>query len=47
MKPTFLPLVDWGMGTILIGVFALVCIIMALVVYNLAKGDKQKDASNN
>ena len=35
-----IPLVNWGMGSILIGVFALVCIVMALVIYNMANNKK-------
>lgn len=42
-----LPLVNWGMGTIIIGVFALVCIVMSLVVYNLANSDKKNDQSDS
>ena len=38
-----IPLVNWGMGTIIIGVFALVCIVMAAVVYNLINSDKKKN----
>ena len=40
-----IPLVNWGMGSILIGVFALVCIVMAVVIYNMANADK-KDSEN-
>jgi len=43
MRTLFLPLVDWGMGTVLIGVFALVCVILVAVVYNLSQGDKKKE----
>jgi len=39
----FLPLVNWGMGTIIIGVFVLVCIILTLVVINMVRSDKKKD----
>ncbi len=35
-------LVDWGMGTALIAVFGVVCVIMILVVLNLMKSDKKK-----
>jgi hypothetical protein len=38
-------LVNWGMGSVLIGVFAIVCIVMALVIYNMANADK-KDSEN-
>ncbi|WP_405370270.1 hypothetical protein [Nonlabens sp. Asnod2-A12] len=41
MKAIFLPLVNWGMGTVIIGVFAVVCIALVLVVYSLANGDKK------
>lgn len=36
-----IPLVNWGMGSILIGIFALVCIVMALVIYNMANAGKK------
>lgn len=42
MKNLLLLLVDWGMGAWLIGVFAVVCIALILVVYNLASGDSKK-----
>lgn len=42
MKTITLPLVDWGMGAILIGVFALVCVVLVLVVYSMSRGDKKK-----
>jgi len=38
-----IPLVDWGMGAALIGVFGVVCLILVLVVYSLMKGDKKKE----
>lgn len=41
MKHLIIPLVNWGMGAILIGVFALVCIIIALIVYNMVQSDKK------
>ena len=34
------PLVNWGMGAAIIGVFALVCVVMVLVVYNMANSKK-------
>lgn len=39
---TSLPLVNWGMGVIIIGVFAIVCIAMAWIVYHMANSDKGK-----
>jgi ABC-type transport system involved in cytochrome bd biosynthesis fused ATPase/permease subunit len=42
MKITsIIPLVNWGMGAILIGVFAVVCVVMVLVIYNMANSDKK------
>ena len=41
-----IPLVNWGMGSILIGVFALVCIIIAIIVYNMANSNNKKDSEN-
>ncbi len=38
-----IPLVDWGMGTIIIGVFVVVCIALVLVVLNLMNSDKKKE----
>ncbi|GGG20231.1 hypothetical protein GCM10011344_21110 [Dokdonia pacifica] len=43
MKYLIFPLVNWVMGAIVIGIFAIVCIVMALVVYNLATGDKKTE----
>lgn len=43
MKNLILPLVNWGMGAIIIGIFAVVCIVMVVVIYNLANGDKKKN----
>ena len=43
MKNLILPLVNWGMGAVIIGIFAVVCIVMVVVVYNLASSDKKKD----
>jgi Na+-translocating ferredoxin:NAD+ oxidoreductase RnfG subunit len=37
MSTLYLPLVDWGMGTFLIGIFALVCVILIAVVYRLSQ----------
>lgn len=42
MKLSMLPLVNWEMGNILIGVFALVCVVLVGVVYSLSQGDKKK-----
>lgn len=42
MFNTMIPLVDWGMGTALIVVFALVCIVLTLVVLSLVFGGPKK-----
>jgi hypothetical protein len=36
-------LVNWGMGSVIIGVFALVCVVLVLVVYNMASAPSQPD----
>ncbi|WP_170234435.1 MULTISPECIES: hypothetical protein [Bizionia] len=41
MKSLMLPLVNWGMGVAIIGVFALVCIVLTAVVINMVKSDKK------
>ncbi len=38
-----LPLVDWTMGAVLLGVFLLVCAIMVAVIMNMVNGDKKKE----
>jgi len=38
-----IPLVDWGMGTLLIAIFAIVCAALVLVVLNLMNSDKAKN----
>lgn len=43
MKNLILPLVNWAMGAIIIGVFVIVCIVMVVVIYNLANGDKKEN----
>ncbi|WP_299210547.1 hypothetical protein [uncultured Dokdonia sp.] len=47
MKNLILPLVNWGMGAIIIGIFAVVCIVMVAVVYHLANSDKKGDKSQS
>ena len=37
MKVQFLPLVNWQMGALIIGVFAIVCVVMVIVIYNMSK----------
>ena len=38
-------LVDWGTGSLIIGVFVVVCIAMVLIVTNMMKSDKNKSES--
>lgn len=38
-----IPLVDWGNGVIMIGVFALVVIILVVVIISLMSQGKNKD----
>ncbi|WP_179344380.1 hypothetical protein [Winogradskyella ursingii] len=47
MNSLFLPLVNWGLGTIIIGVFAVVCIVLVAVIYNLTRSNQNiKNESN-
>lgn len=41
------PLANWGIGTFLIGVFALVCIILSIIVLRFVLGGKKKDSQEN
>ena len=43
MISNIIPLVDWGMGTALIAVFAVVCVVLVLVILSLMNGDKKKE----
>lgn len=43
MISNIIPLVDWGMGTVLIGVFAVVCVVLVLVILNLMNSDRKKN----
>lgn len=39
-----IPLVDWGNGVIMIGVFALVCVILiGVLIYFMSTGGKKQD----
>ena len=40
-------LVDWFMGTIIIGVFAIVCITLVWVIMNMVNGDKKIEKQND
>lgn len=41
MEHFLILLVDWGMGAMLIGIFAAVCIALVLIVLNMIKGDSK------
>ena len=47
MKLVTLPLVDWTMGIVVIGVFALVCIAMVLIVMNMMQSKSGKDQQHD
>jgi hypothetical protein len=38
---SIIPLVNWGMGAILIGIFAVVCVVMIFIVYNMVTTGKK------
>lgn len=40
-----LPLYSWGLGAALIGLFALVCVGLVLVVMNIMKNDTPKEVN--
>lgn len=46
MLNLLIPLVNWGMGTALIIVFAVVCVALVAVVLGLAYTDKSKGENN-
>jgi hypothetical protein len=43
MKLLSLPLFNWTNGVVMIGVFALVCVILIAVLINFMAGGKKKD----
>lgn len=47
MNTLLLPLVNWGMGNIIIGVFALVCIVIIAVIYSLTRGNNSISDQQN
>jgi|TARA_R100000306_G_scaffold260_4_gene628 Mg2+ and Co2+ transporter CorA len=42
MLNTVIPLVDWGMGTAIIVVFGVVCVVLVALVFNMVNSDKKK-----
>ena len=47
MASLFLPLVNWGNGIIMIGVFALVVIILVVVLFSLMNSDKKVESNED
>ncbi len=43
MTHSFFPLVNWGMGTTLIIIFAVVCIVLAAIVIGFVMTGKSKE----
>ncbi|QIE58004.1 hypothetical protein G5B37_09130 [Rasiella rasia] len=42
------PLVNWGLGTIMIIIFAVVCVVLVAVVYSLSRSTKRiEDEDSN
>ncbi|MFZ0491428.1 MAG: hypothetical protein WBV11_02850 [Salegentibacter sp.] len=37
-----LALVNYGMGTLMIGIFALVCLVLSMMVVRMVNSDKKK-----
>lgn len=57
METINIPLANWGNGTIMIGVFVLVCVVLVAVIYNMVNSksvdqtdheshDTDKDSEN-
>jgi uncharacterized membrane protein len=46
VKP-LLPLVNWGNGMIMIGVFAVVVIVLVVTLINLMSGGKENSGKEN
>jgi len=42
-----LPLVNWGMGTALIIIFAVVCVVLTAIVVGMVLKGKSKNESNS
>lgn len=40
---TNIPLVDWGMGTTIIVIFGLVCVVLASIIYSMVQSGKGED----
>lgn len=43
MLNLLLPLYSWGLGTLLIIIFAIVCVALVLIVLNIMNNDKTKE----
>ncbi len=40
-----LPLVNWGIGTLLMLFFGVVCIVLLIIVHRMVHSDKKKNGS--
>ncbi|MGB5273573.1 MAG: hypothetical protein WBN39_05915 [Flavobacteriaceae bacterium] len=47
MVKALLPLVNWGNGIIMIGVFAVVVIVLVVTLINLMNSGKEKSGKEN
>ncbi len=43
MESLKIGLVNWGMGTAIIIVFAVVCVVLSVVIYTMVQSGKDKD----
>ncbi|WP_262896176.1 hypothetical protein [Luteirhabdus pelagi] len=43
MIQTIIPLVDWGNGVFMIGVFAAVVVLLSVIVYKMVAGGGKKE----
>lgn len=47
MESLIILIVNWTMGAVFIGFFLLVCLVLSLIVYNMAKSGKKKSDTSN
>ena len=40
---TIIPLVNWGLGTAIIAVFGVVCVVLVILVLKMVNSDKKKN----
>lgn len=41
MKQLTVVLVNWGMGAAILGIFAVVCIVISVVIYSMVQSEKR------